>query len=221
MAALDWETADNVESMLDAIRERANDRKLFLFACGCCRLAEGQIPGVGGLANILEHYAGANLGRTERWSIITLLTSAMKGDFFPGIARVLSGLDGSPWQLARTVAAMTRRTTTPPESLDHPEEVIEGLHRLTSTSADQAKILRELVANPQQQFAFSPAWRTETAVGIARAIEEESAWDRMPILADAIQDAGCEVAAILDHCRDTSIAHRRGCWVLDAILERD
>jgi hypothetical protein len=43
----------------------------------------------------------------------------------------------------------------------------------------------------------------------------------MPILADAIQDAGCEDPDILDHCRDTSRPHVRGCWVLDLVLGKE
>jgi hypothetical protein len=40
----------------------------------------------------------------------------------------------------------------------------------------------------------------------------------MPILADAMQDAGCEDAAILGHCRDPQQVHVRGCWVVDLVL---
>jgi hypothetical protein len=40
----------------------------------------------------------------------------------------------------------------------------------------------------------------------------------MPILADALQDAGCDNDDILDHCRDSNGAHTRGCWVVDILL---
>jgi hypothetical protein len=43
----------------------------------------------------------------------------------------------------------------------------------------------------------------------------------MPILADALQDVGCEEAAILDHCRDATAAHVRGCWVVDLVLGKE
>jgi hypothetical protein len=39
----------------------------------------------------------------------------------------------------------------------------------------------------------------------------------MPILADALQDAGCDNAEILAHCRGDS-PHIRGCWVVDLVL---
>ncbi|MFO0824465.1 MAG: hypothetical protein U0792_15335 [Gemmataceae bacterium] len=40
----------------------------------------------------------------------------------------------------------------------------------------------------------------------------------MPILADALQDAGCDDAYILNLCRDTSQTHVRGCWIVDLVL---
>jgi hypothetical protein len=53
----------------------------------------------------------------------------------------------------------------------------------------------------------------------SRLTEEERAFERLPILADALQDAGCENADILDHCRGPG-PHARGCWVVDLILDK-
>jgi hypothetical protein len=58
---------------------------------------------------------------------------------------------------------------------------------------------------------------TSTAVALARGIYEDRAFDRMPILADALQDAGCDNEDILDHCRGPE-PHVRGCWVVDLLL---
>jgi hypothetical protein len=63
------------------------------------------------------------------------------------------------------------------------------------------------------------AWRTSDAVALARGIYDDRAFDRMPILADALEDAGCDNADILSHCRDTKTPHARGCWVVDGLLE--
>jgi hypothetical protein len=49
-------------------------------------------------------------------------------------------------------------------------------------------------------------------------IYAEQAFDRMPILADALQNAGCDNTDVLNHCRDTSLTHVRGCWVVDLLL---
>jgi hypothetical protein len=65
---------------------------------------------------------------------------------------------------------------------------------------------------------FAPEWRTEAAVGIASQMYDTREFGNMPILADALQDAGCEHADILAHCRDPHGVHVRGCWVVDLVL---
>jgi hypothetical protein len=64
---------------------------------------------------------------------------------------------------------------------------------------------------------FDPAWRTTTVVLLARGILQDRAFDRMPILADALQDAGCEDEDILNHCRHAT-EHIAACWVLALIF---
>lgn len=84
--------------------------------------------------------------------------------------------------------------------------------------------LLDLAGNPYRPYRFEPGWRTSTVVGLAKAILADRAFDRMPILADALLDADCDEEAILRHCRGTEahapdcLAHGRGCWVLDLIL---
>jgi hypothetical protein len=80
------------------------------------------------------------------------------------------------------------------------------------------ELLRDLV-NPFQTRALDRAWRTADAVAIARAIYDDRAFDRMPILGDALEEAGCGDARILEHCRAPRV-HVRGCWVVDAVLGR-
>jgi hypothetical protein len=77
-------------------------------------------------------------------------------------------------------------------------------------------ILRDIAVNPS--VVFDPAWRTSTAVAIAQGMYESRDFGAMPILADALQDAGCDDEAVLTHCRDVSLAHVRGCWVVDLVL---
>ena len=66
---------------------------------------------------------------------------------------------------------------------------------------------------------FRPEWRTETVVGLANGIADDRAFERMPILADALEEAGCDLMSVLLHCREP-IAHEGGCWVLEQILCR-
>lgn len=67
---------------------------------------------------------------------------------------------------------------------------------------------------------FDSSWRTSTVLSLANGIYQEKAFDRLPILADALMEAGCEDADILNHCRATQL-HIRGCWALDLALGRD
>ncbi|AMV23517.1 hypothetical protein VT84_03845 [Gemmata sp. SH-PL17] len=73
---------------------------------------------------------------------------------------------------------------------------------------------------PRRGWMFDKSWRTETAVLLARQMYESKDFSAMPILGDALQDAGCDNADILNHCRKPG-EHVRGCWVLDLVLERN
>jgi hypothetical protein len=68
--------------------------------------------------------------------------------------------------------------------------------------------------------SFDPAWHTSTTVALARGMYESRDFSAMPILADALQDAGCDSADILGHCRGPG-PHARGCWVVDLVLGKD
>ena len=73
------------------------------------------------------------------------------------------------------------------------------------------------IITPAQIDPLWLAWNDGTVRQLAGAIYDERAWDQMPILADALEDAGCQDARIFDHCRGGG-PHTRGCWVVDLIL---
>jgi hypothetical protein len=82
------------------------------------------------------------------------------------------------------------------------------------------KILRDIWRNPFRELpALRKFWRTDTAVSLAGQMYESSDFSAMPILADALQDAGCEVAEVLGHCRGPG-PHVRGCWCVDLLLNK-
>jgi len=80
--------------------------------------------------------------------------------------------------------------------------------------------LRDIFGNPFRPVAFAPEWRTDTVVALARQMYDAREFGAMPILADALQDAGCEEGQILEHCRGTG-PHVRGCWVVDFVLGKE
>lgn len=79
---------------------------------------------------------------------------------------------------------------------------------------------RDIFGNPYRPRTIDPTWLTSTVVALAEGIYADRAFDRMPILADALQDAGCDNADILDHCQLPG-EHVRGCWVIDALLGKE
>jgi len=82
-------------------------------------------------------------------------------------------------------------------------------------------LFREVIGlSLSHPVALNPEWLTSTVVSLARGIYEERTCDKMPILADALQDAGCEDRAVLMHCRSKRQVHVRGCWVLDLLLQK-
>jgi hypothetical protein len=80
------------------------------------------------------------------------------------------------------------------------------------------RLLREIFGSPFRPVVFDPVLRTTDVMALARGIDAERAFDRMPILADALQDAGCANEELLLHLRDVKQKHVRGCWALDLVL---
>jgi len=89
----------------------------------------------------------------------------------------------------------------------------------TDESKMQSRLLRDIFGNPFRPITIDPRWLTSTVVDLARAIYDERAFDRMPILADALMDAGCDSEEIISHCRQSG-EHVRGCWVVDLLTGR-
>lgn len=106
-----------------------------------------------------------------------------------------------------------------------PERVTSALKYSHPESADLSEqvgvlkaLLRDIVGNPFRPVAFDPGWRTSTVVALAEQMYGSRDFAPMPILADALQDTGCENEDILAHCCDPAAPHVRGCWVVDLVL---
>jgi hypothetical protein len=81
-----------------------------------------------------------------------------------------------------------------------------------------AHLLRDVIGNPYRPVKFKPGWRSPTAVALARDLYESRDFSAMPVLGDALEEAGCDNADVLAHCRGPKVFHVRGCWVVDLIL---
>jgi hypothetical protein len=78
-------------------------------------------------------------------------------------------------------------------------------------------LIRDIFGNPFRPITLNPSWLTSTVIALVTGIYSEKAFDRMPILADALQDAGCDNEEVLNHCRSEG-QHCRGCWCVDLVL---
>jgi hypothetical protein len=81
-------------------------------------------------------------------------------------------------------------------------------------------LLRDIFGNPFRPVTGDPFSLTLTVRTLAEGIYADHGFDRLPILADALQDGGCVNADILTHCRGDG-PHVRGCWVVDLVLGKE
>ncbi|OAI38710.1 hypothetical protein AYO40_01770 [Planctomycetaceae bacterium SCGC AG-212-D15] len=70
-------------------------------------------------------------------------------------------------------------------------------------------------------IAIVPAWLTSTVLRISQSIVGERSFDRLPVVADALEDAGCTHMELLGHLREQGSVHVRGCWAVDLLLGKE
>jgi hypothetical protein len=110
---------------------------------------------------------------------------------------------------------IARQSLIRPECLDPAEQFRVAYSK--GEFAPDADIIRETVGNPFAPPFVRREWLTSDVLALARGILSEKAFDRMPILGDALMDAGCHDEAVLGHCRQDQ-PHHDGCWVLSLLL---
>src|SRR5262249_44075157 len=104
------------------------------------------------------------------------------------------------------------------------EQAIHVQKEYDAFMKDHTNFLRDIFGNPFRPIAVAPAWLTPTVLAQAQAIYDDRILPagtldntRLAVLGDALENAGCEDADILNHCRRPG-EHVRGCWVIDLIL---
>ena len=202
-----------------AQRTEASERKLRLFVCGCCRLMWDPLDDIvlrPALA-VAEQFADGEAGPIELQKsfkkAVRLLNERLRE---PGpqarrashVTEILSYTCA-----ANAKSAAFRATRFPVDLADHSMWAIEG-------EAVVRHLLRDIFGNPFRPAVMKREWiaaNDRSVEAVARSIYEERDFDRLPILGDALEDAGCDDEAILGHCRGPG-PHVRGWWVVDAIL---
>jgi hypothetical protein len=219
-----WLAGQQVEPLLDLLGESASPRKLRLFGVACARMALPPDPD----ADMLNM-----LATVEQFADGTASRAALK--------RARAALaERHPERVARWSPLYTDHIQTVPAwhiarknprlaALVCSEVCLYSLGRRYSPSGSvgmtinpdivkaQVVLLRDIFGNPSRPAVLSETWRTSDAVGLARSMYDSRDFVPMPILADALEDAGCDSADILGHCR-AEAPHVRGCWVVDQVL---
>jgi hypothetical protein len=215
----EWLVATDPTPMLEFLRGKANDRKLRLFAVACCRRVWHLLPDERSrkAVEVAERYAD---GKAVREEVLVALSEAKK---VKGFRSQVTGIRHQTPKLAAALALslnaeqrflihVAGNTACLTEEKDKPDVREQHL---------QCDLLRDIFGNPFRLVTFDPSWRTDTAMTLAKQMYESRDFSAMPIMADALQDAGCDSAEVLDHCRDPSVTHVRGCWVVDLVLGRE
>jgi hypothetical protein len=234
MTAEDWDAETDPIALLeylypmrglDSTEEQTRSSRLYLL--GCARLAWDRLPWVGqALVEVAERWVDREpLNSDTRYALRE-------------IAEVLTHCCGDPEELnvlerrllRLDVTRLARRIGKQPSfevdewtSLAHlvyfPFAKTTPFYRRIAKADHSLPLFRDLFPNPLGPVRFRSEWQDRNVVSIARGMYESRDFSPMPVLADALQDAGCEEPAVLDHCRGPG-PHFRGCWVLEGLLKK-
>jgi hypothetical protein len=242
----EWLACKSPFDMLDAVeRIAARDRKFQLFSIAAARLAWSQAgesrpaecldvaekwadglcddaTADAALLTALGEDVTSGTGANRRRALHLAGNALMPGGYFTALDAVMWFADAEGWDddirvqlcgylrclFGCGLSAPPRRRLT---------AVLVGLAKALGGSPLQEVPDDDRPFRPRPRAPFDPAWLTSTALALARGIYDDRAFDRLPILADALEEAGCDDAEVLGHCRGPG-PHVRGCWVVDMLL---
>ena len=247
MTETEWLACDDPVPMLEFCESNASERKVRLFHVACCERVEHlfiDAQSHSALASARRYADGqpsnkewqvASVRARAGWGAAIIRAGAARyGEEFERMTRMMSsGTDLLDELLgfdpATNAAAAVFTAVDAPRQAGHERTARYASHAIELESGSdavgrerqlQSSLLRCIFGNPFRPVTFSPTWRTSTAVALASQMYESREFSAMPILADALQDAGCDSADVLDHCRGDG-PHVRGCWVVDLVLGKE
>jgi hypothetical protein len=224
MTEQEWLTCTDPDAMLKHLRGRITDRQCWLFAAACDRRVFPVLELVTNEEGQAKFRRAVELFERVADGIAT--DEEVQQLYPPDTTGVAwGGALGSSWNAAASVASgslfskrFCNRTAERREAARRSAE----LQVLNSERVAQSEILRCIVGNPFCPATIAPscqAWNDGTVAKLAQGIHDDRAFDRLPILADALEEAGCDNADIINHCRQPG-EHVRGCWVVDLLLNK-
>jgi hypothetical protein len=224
MTEKQWRTCTAPLLMLEHLGG-ASPRKLRLFAVACCRRIEHYLidPRSRQLIDLSEQYADGLIPDQELSAGGQAAGMAAEDVHWEGggaveqsSAETVMGLREQLYvDWVANKAAETMGDVAESDNDNEEDDSFEG--GAARERSAQVDLVRDIFGNPFRPVVLDPRWLTANAVDLARTIYEERAFERLPILADALMDAGCADEALLAHCRGPG-PHVRGCWVADLLL---
>lgn len=209
----EWLTAIDPTPMLEFLNSKASDRKLRLFAVACCRRIWHLLPDAQSreAVEVVSRYVEGEATDEERLAALVAADPLHHGRFgiretqqgWPQNPAVASGFHDAGMAAVCVAGSATETERSSSDSLPY----------------TQIAVLHDIFSNPFRIVSLDPSWLTSTVVALAEGIYQDRAFDQMPILADALQDAGCNNEDVLNHCRGEG-PHVRGCWVIDLLTGR-
>jgi hypothetical protein len=242
-----WLRSTDSEQMLKSIWKQTSERKVRLYACAALRRIWHMLldPRLREAVETIEKFADGLAAREEldvafeaaekirnQFSYVRSLGEDIAVYWYTAADAVLAATQSSKnvfmkynvRQVVFTCANAIEDANLGELPLISDRETclreIERRHRIANDILGSSALLREIIGNPFRRIQFERRWATSNVAELARTIYAERAFERMPILADALMDAGCDDADILDHCR-ADAPHMRGCWVVDLVLARE
>jgi hypothetical protein len=193
-----------------------SDRKYRLLGCALCRhFWDGMSDLARQSIEACERSCDELCSEAEREQAAALAFDAYINALAERAKRILDGAeDTTSVSIARAASILSEWSTYGASGATNEVMKVVAQH---ASQIPALSMTHDIFGNPFRTVSFDPAWRTSTAVALAKQMYESRDFGAMPILADALQDAGCDNDDILDHCRSEG-THVRGCWVVDLVL---
>ena len=230
MTADDWYASNSLEDLIASSGLPEGHRKFRLFNAACARRVAHLMPDNNArrLIDLAEQRADGLLP-DEDWLRAVFETvdpyignEAARDDAGGTTFGVLMHLHQTdPRSVLRLAESVVETRAFVAYTRGHPTTVsLDDWMRQAVEDETRAlcDLFRCVCGNPFRPLAIDARWLTSTVRALALGIDTDQAFDRMPILADALQDAGCDREGVLGHCREG--VHARGCWVVDHLLNK-
>ncbi len=202
--------------MVEFVSWEASQRKLRLFACALCRQVWHLLPDKRIRKAIVtaEEYADGTASKADlRKANHAVYEASCKAPIGKWTRAVPTLQDFG--RSAVRVACEDRSEALRNCILHEVTFVLEAINN--EFSFEPCHFVREIFGNPFRSGSVDPRWLSTDTINVAQAIYDDRSFDRLQILANRMQDRGCNYSDILEHCRKPS-THARGCWVIDLVL---